>query len=217
MSLGTIASLAAQAQTHVPLLLFDIVSVEDGAVLHLASLPCTFGGNNYVAAILNISGFQIDLTNSHMGVMAIQDLSLTLGDADATYTNWDNTHYFKGASLTATMVIYNEATKTAASSDSQIILKGTMNAPDSVTPDQMSVSAYNRFNATFLLIPSSRVSQYSQTVFPPEGANDSDDANANPPASKQSIGYHLWAPGGASPDVALYLPYNTCGYGPTRG
>lgn len=217
MSLGTIASLAAQAQTHVPLLLFDITSVEDGTALRLASLPCSFGGNSYAAAILSIDGFQVDLTNSQLGVMAISDLRLTLGDADATYTNWDNAHFFKGAAMTVTLVTYNEATKSAASSDSRVVFKGTMNAPDSVTPDQMTVSAYNRFNATFLLIPSSRISQYSQTVFPAEGANDSDDANANPPASKQSIGYHLWAPGGASSDVALYLPYNTCGYGPTRG
>ena len=217
MSLGTISSLAAQASTHVPLLLFDIVSVEDGSALHLASLPCAFGGNSYQAAILGISGFDVDLTNSQLGVMAIQNLTLTLGDADATYTNWDNTHFFKGAAMTVTLVIYDENAKAAASSDSRIIFKGTMNAPDSVTPDQMTVSAYNRFNATFLLIPTSRVSQFSQTVFPPEGANDCDDGNANPPASKSSVGFHLFAPGGAASDVALYLPYNSCGYSPIRG
>lgn len=216
MSLGTIASLAAQAQTHIPLLLFDITSVEDGSTLHFSTLPCSFGGNSYSSAVLSVQGFDMDLSSSQMGVMAISDITLVLGDADATYTTWDNAHSFKGATITITLVIYNEATQSAASSDSRVVFKGICNAPDEVTPDRMTISAYNRFNATFLLIPFSRISQFSQTVFPPQGAQDCDDANASPPASKSGIGYHLWAPGGLSSDQSLYLPYNSCGYGPTR-
>lgn len=217
MSLGTIASLAAQSATHIPLLLFDITSVEDGSVLHLSALPCTFGGNTYVTAITSITGFDMNLSDSQLGIMAISDISLTLGDAAGTYTSWDNAHFFKGATMKVTLITYNEATKSAASSDSRVLFQGICNAPSEVTPTELTVSSYNRFNATFMLIPFSRVSQTSQTVFPTQGAADCDDANANPPASQLSVGYHLWAPGGAASDVKLYLPYNSCGYGPTRG
>lgn len=217
MSLGTIASLAAQSNTHPIILLIDIVSVEDGAALHLSQLPCTFGGSSYLPHITGVSGFEQDLSSSSIGIMGISDITITLGDADGTYTSWDNAHFFKGAKLTATLLFLNEATGTPASSDSQVIFKGICNAPDSVSPLSMTISAYNRFNATFLLIPTSRISQFSQTVFPGTGAQDCDDANANGPANPSSAGYQYWAPGGAATDVIPYLPYGDCGYGPMRG
>lgn len=212
--MSTLATLAALANTYPVILLFDIVSVEDGTALHLSQLPITFNSVTYTAAVQSISGLEFDLDSSPLGIMGISDIQMVLGDADGTYTNWDNVHYFKGATVTVTMVMVNPVTGLPASSDSRVIFKGIFNAPDQVTPTALTLSAYNRFNATFLLLPTSRISQFSPTIFPGDGATDCDDANANLPASKASAGYQWQAPSKVAADIAQYLPYFSCAYNP---
>lgn len=218
----TIQALAQQSQTYQLIMLFDIVSVEDGTVLHVSQIGCSYGGNTYVPEVLSVTGFDVSLENSPLGIMAIPDIKITLGDANGSMTIWDNTHYFKGARLTATLVFWNPTTKAAASSNSQVIFKGICNAPDQSDPMYLSISAYSRFNAEFCLLPSDRISQFSQTIFPNDSAQDSDDANSATPANANSAGYsmlHAESVAGLPQHGAgdIYLPYFSCGYGPLRG
>lgn len=235
-----VSTLSQQAQTFPIILLVDIISSEDGAALHLSQLPITHGGNTYLAQILSASGFEVSLDSSPIGIMAIPDVTFTIGDVSGgsqgqgNISDWDNQHYFKNSSMTVTAVFYNPTTKNAASSDSRIIFKGICNAPDQVLPDSVTISAYSRFNAEFLLVPVDRVSIFSQTNFPNDGAQDCDDGNAggSGPANANSSGYAMFhgasqTGGGADGQgdslvvpangaADAYLPYFGCGYGPLR-
>lgn len=222
-----ISVLSQQAQTYPGILLFDITSAEDGTVLHLSQLPYSSGGISYTAQVLGVSGFEQRLEDSPLGIMAIPDISIILGDANGSMTTWDNAHYFKGAKITVTFVFYNEQTKGAASSDSRVIFKGICNAPDQVTATQMTISAYSRFNAEYLLLPTSRISQFSQTSFPGDGAQDTDLGGSSLDANENSIGFQYThgatqvdpvtgfkVPIGGAADA--FRSYVSCGYGPAR-
>ena len=77
----TFDTLAAQTNTSLPIMLFDITSIEDGEELHLSQMPISFGGNVYEPIVQGVAGFEVSLENSPLGIMAIPDISLTLGDA----------------------------------------------------------------------------------------------------------------------------------------
>ena len=245
---ATIAQLSQQSQTFPVVLAIDIVSVEDGTALHISQLPFMFNGNYYTAQILEIAGFEVSLENSPLGIMAIPEIVLTLGDANNSMSGWDNSHFFKGAQITVTLLFINPPgvpalgfgtgpfsafpfggsilSSTPASADSRVIFKGICNAPKSVTPDKLTVSAYSRFNAEFLLLPTARISIFSQTGFPGDGAQDCDDANSASPANSSSAGYQwLHAEGALSGGFMVpqhgaqdfFSSYFSCGYGPLRG
>jgi len=122
-------------------------------------------------------GFDIQLESSPLGIAAIPDITLTLGNADQSLTQWDNQYRFLYAKLTATLVLWDPTTQQPASTDALVVFKGICNAPSEVTPTVLKVSASNRFNADLVLIPSSRISIYSQTIFPGEGKAGADVAN----------------------------------------
>lgn len=224
----TIAQLSQQAQTYPILLLADITSFEDNAQLHLSQMACSYGGNSYTAQILSVSGFDQSLESSPIGIMGIPDITLILGDANGSMTAWDNAHYFKGSRITVRLVFYNPVTGSVISSDSRVIFQGICNAPDESNPTTLTLSAFSRFNSEYLLLPIPRISVFSQTTFPGDGAQDCDDANAtgSGPANSASAGYQWFhaalttsggvqVPAGGAKDA--FLSYLTCGYGPLRG
>ena len=221
-SVPPVSVLSQQSQTFPMVMLFDITSVEDGTVLRVSQVGLTYGGNTYTAAVKSVGGFETYLESSPLGIMAIRDISITLGDADGSLTAWDNAHYFKGAKITATLIFWNPTTKAAASSDSRIVFKGICNAPRESSPTTLGISAYSRFNAEFCLLPADRISTFSQTTFPGEGLQDCSDANSSSPANANSVGY-AWFHGETSGGIPahgandLYLRYLSCGYGPLRG
>ena len=209
MGLPTISALAAQAQTLEPLVVFDIVSVYDQAVLRISSAKTVFGGNTYLAAVTAVQGFQLQLENSTLGAAAIPEITLTLGNSDGTYSQWDNAHYFKNARITATFIFHDPSTGQAGSSDSIVVFKGICNAPEQVTDDILTFSAFNRFTSQLLLLPQSRISHLSQTVFPGEGKDDSDVAASTDP----STAAYAWVQSDSNRSRIDW----PCGYGPMRG
>src|SRR5579862_9342568 len=84
-----ISTLSQQSKTYPVLILLDITSIEDGSVLHLSQMGCTFNGNTYTAKVLSVGGFEQSLESSKLGIMAIPDISVVLGDADGSMTDWD--------------------------------------------------------------------------------------------------------------------------------
>lgn len=203
-------------------MLFDITSVEDGTVLHLSQINLTYNSNSYQARVQGVSGFEQMMESAPLGIMAIPDINLTLGDADGGMTTWDAAHVFKNAKITATLIFWNPTTKSAASSDSRVVFSGICHPLQESTPLTVTLSAYNRFNAQFCLIPADRISALSQTSFPTDGMQDSDDGNSSSPANSNSAGYamlHGESSGGLPVIQAtdIYKPYFPCGYGPLRG
>lgn len=207
--MSTISQIAALPNTLVPLVLFDIISAYDATVLRLSTVKTVFVGNTYLPLVLSITGFDIQLQNSQLGVAAIPEVGLVLGNADASMSAWDNAHFFKNARMVCTFVFHDPATGQVGSSDSLTVFLGICNTPDNVTDKQCGVSAFNRFNSPLLLIPASRVSQLSQTIFPAEGKTDADIAASTDPLTAA----YAWNKSESDRNRQDWM----CGYGPLRG
>jgi Phage-related protein, tail component len=207
--MSTIAQLAALAVTPAPIVVFDITSRFNGTVLRVSSLPVTFNGNAYQAIILRVSGFEVRLEDAELGVAGVPEIRLTLGNVNGAMSSWDNTNFFKNATLTATFLFVDRATGLPASTDSLVVFRGICNAPESADDYEMEISAFNRFNAELLLIPQIRIQQHSPTVFPGEGKKDSEVADP----TDADTAVFAWK-NSDSDRRRLDWP---CGYGPARG
>lgn len=208
---ATIDELKDLASPGVPILLLDITSRLTGTVLRVSQLPVTYGGNTYSALIPlegGVEGFEVRLEQSELGIAAIPEIAVTLANVDAAMSAWDNTNLFKGASITARLVLYDPTTE-LASTDALTVFKGICNPPDFENDARLRLTAFNRFQASLNLFPPIRVQQLSPTVFPPEGGKDSDSFS---PTDTDSAIFRIID--SEATRSALGWP---CGYGPIRG
>lgn len=212
--MGTpISSLIGQADPPFPILLFDITSRYTGAVLRVSQVPVTYSGNPYTAIVLAAEGFDIRLEEAELGIAAIPDIAIVLGNVNGAISTWDNANIFKNASITARFVMAEPVAGQTAwqvvSSDSLIPFRGLCNDPDQENETVVRITAFNRFNSRLNLFPPVRIQQLSPTVFPPEGGKDSDSAS---PTDTDSAIFKIIQ--SDSDRSRLDWP---CGYGPIRG
>ena len=217
MSVGSLITAKEQALSYQPLLLAEFV-LADGTQVNLCThgLDTTNGGfqynsTDYLPRILNqnIAAFQI---LSDQGIAQPPSVSLKLNDGDKYLTGIQNTHGFKGATLTIRFIFWNVGNNDF-SSDSRTPFVGICSAPQSIDATTLTIPAVSLMNMTAAQLPTIRIQKTCPWNFPTTVAQRQDGAD-NEDSWFYECGYSPDATGGNA--CGNYqtgtTPYTACSY-----
>jgi hypothetical protein len=202
-----------QPVADTPLLLIDCTYSNGDLVEHWSTHACTVAGVNYLPRVLKQNFFEMQLA-SDMGVDAIPKITLELANADSRFSEIERAVGTKGAQIVVSIVFYSFASGSASSS-SQVLFKGSLNAPELITEELFRVSATNRLSLQRTLLPSIRIQKRCPWYFPatPEQRLEAIDGGANGKYSRFfQCGYSADQPNGLGSLNASEAVYESCSY-----
>src|SRR5262245_24755291 len=163
--MATIASQKSALEKWVPVIIFD-VTLKDATPRYWAKQTVTFGGNSYLAIVLEHTELKVE-GNGIYGVDAVMQIGLTLNNADAnlnsliTPTNWQG-----GIIQPRFIFVGPDGTTTT---DAIIYPKFLIDLPTATWP-KIEFSAHNKWNLARKMLPVSLVTKKDRYPFPDTAA-----------------------------------------------
>ncbi len=168
--MATINEIKERSITETPLLLFDC-ELPSGAVERWSTHRVSFEGHQYDARVLRHNLFEFR-TGADEGVDALARVSLVLANADSHFSQVERSTGWKGGKITVRFVFF-DLKQGAAVSESAVLLRGIVEAPDEITESTMRLTANNRLGLQRALLPDVRIEKRCPWRFPAnEGQRD---------------------------------------------
>jgi hypothetical protein len=161
--MATISEIKERSVTETPLLLFDCELVS-GAVERWSTHGVSFEGHPYDARVLRHNLFEFK-TSGEDGVDALARVSLVLANADSHFSQVERSTGWKGSKITVRFVFF-DLKQRAAVSESAVLLRGIVEAPDEITESTMRLTANNRLGLQRALLPDVRIEKRCPWRFP---------------------------------------------------
>ncbi|MBK9170645.1 MAG: hypothetical protein IPM24_24720 [Bryobacterales bacterium] len=197
--------------TETPILLFSC-HLNNGTVERWSTHRVTVDGNVYSARVLRHNLFEIRAA-SDQGADAVPRVSLSLANADAHFSQIEQSLGWKGAHLDVRFVFYDMKADEAAT-EAVTLFKGSTNPPDELTDSVCRLSAVNRMSLQRVLLPEVRVQRRCPWQFPSTA-----DQRLEAATGGSAVQYSRYYRCGYSPDVAGGAgnlnggaPFTTCNY-----
>src|SRR5260370_28716402 len=208
--MSTIFELKEQAVTDTPLLLFDCV-LPDGISEHWSTHAVTVDNVAYAARVLQHNVFELQ-ASSDQAVDGVPRISLRLANADSHCSQIERITGWKGARLTAGMVLY-DLRNDVVLTERSVLFQGICNPPDEILEATLRLSATNRMNLQRLLLPQVRIQRRCPWEFPRD-ADQRGEAVAGGVQGKYSRFYRCGYAAGSGGGGAMNGggPFDSCGY-----
>lgn len=161
--MATISEIKERSITETPLLLFDC-ELPSGAVERWSTHGVSYEGHQYEARVLrhNLLEFR---TGSGEGVDALARVSLELTNADSHFSQVERSTGWKGSKITVRFVFFN-LKQGAAVSESAVLLRGIVEAPEEITESRMRLTVNNRLGLQRVFLPDVRIEKRCPWRFP---------------------------------------------------
>lgn len=210
--MSTIVELKEQAITETPLIVFDC-EWPSGAAQRWSTHGMSWGEHTYQPRVLKHNLFELKWGATD-GIDSVPKISLTLANADTALSQIAANTGFKGALLTARFLFFDLAAN-LPSSDSMVLFRGLLNAPDEITESYLRLSANSRLNPQRLFLPDMRIQRRCAWLFPGTEAQRIDAMNGGERGQYSLLyrcGYSADQAGGAGNLGTGGAPYTSCTY-----
>ncbi|HOK48226.1 MAG TPA: hypothetical protein PLK67_19935, partial [Bryobacteraceae bacterium] len=165
--MATISEIKERSVTETPLLLFDC-ELPSGAVERWSTHRVSYEGHQYEARVLRHSLFEFR-TGSGEGVDALARMSLELANADSHCSQIERSTGWKGSKITVRFVFF-DLKQGAAVSESAVLLRGIVEAPEEITESRMRLTVNNRLGLQRVFLPDVRIEKRCPWRFPENAA-----------------------------------------------
>lgn len=167
------------------------------------------GGNAYGSVVINQQIGSLQSTSTQ-GIDAFGSISISVADADSRMWDYEAAFGFQGATLTATLMLFDPETG-LTTPDSKVIFSGMCDpAQRNAQNQQLTITAVSNYALTKQLLPPMPISKNCPFAFPTTYAQRLDGAN-NPFSIYYNCGYSPDVSGGVG-NFINGAPATSCNY-----
>lgn len=187
----TIAELKELGITETPLLLFEC-QLRNGVIERWSTHQVEYEGQTYEGRVLRHGVFELR-AGADEGIDAAAKLTVLLANVDSRCSQIERAVGWKGSHLTVRFLFFDLKNGQAAS-ESRVVFKGTVGAPEEITEATCRLSATTTLSLQRVWLPDVRVQRRCPWKFPRTAAERTESLTGG--------------------DRGEYSPFFRCGYSP---